>query len=100
MNKELNEKQIREIIKKERDNSIHSYKDEGDLVLDLIVSMYEKKEINEGAFKVLVSKTLLNLTENTVNDLRSDLIKNNLNLTNNNDTNKIFFLNYSKKSYA
>lgn len=101
MIKKLNDGQIKFLIKQERTQSRHAYKDEGDLMFDLIVDLYEKKEIDENLFKTLASAVLLNLTKNMLNDLMSsNLLKKSLNLNSNMESNKVILLSYAKQCYA
>lgn len=101
MNQKLTEKQLKTIIKQERVQRSHPYKDESDLMVDMIFDLYEKKAIDEKVFQTLTSLVLFNLTRDTVHNITGNLIKKNLNLTSNNaESNKVFLLNYSKQSYA
>ena len=95
----LDKEQIKSIVRRERQEAKGSFKDQTDMMLDRAFELYENKELNEDVLKALVANIVLNATQETILDLRKDFIKKSLNIYGN-DSNKVFLLNYSKKSYA
>ena len=72
----MTEKEIKSLIKEDRNKVRDPYKDKGDLMIDQIVDLFEKKEIDEKVLKTLMSIVILNLTKDTINDLSANLVKN------------------------
>lgn len=98
--KKLTPEEIREQLKKERNQKAHSYKDGVDLTIDRAVDLYEQKRIDEATLKTFVSLILTSAMNDTVSGLQNDLMKRNFFNFQNSEPNKLLLVNYSKKSYA
>lgn len=100
----LTEKEIKSILKKDRQRAVNPYKDKADVMIDSIVSLHEGKKIDKHTVNTLVSLVLISIAQDTISnlttDVTNDLAKKNFMSIPRIEQNKIFLLNYSKQSYA
>lgn len=104
MGTHLSEKEIKSILKKERQRAANPYKDKADVMIDSVVSLHEEKKVDKHMLNTLLSLVLINIAQDAVDDstkhLMNDLTKKNFMNIPSVERNKILLLNYSKQSYA
>jgi len=102
MPKTLTKKEIKALIRNENMRSSNGHLDEIDSILDILLNMYEKKEINEEILRAFISMVISNMAKEAIGNLRQDFAKSYLNIhgSTDSDSKKLFLLNYSKKVYA
>lgn len=92
--------EIRSFLKRERGMKADQYRDQGDVLIGHLVDMYERNEIDKKVFQRMTTLVIMNVTQSTIRNMTSDLVRTHAVLPEASNTNKICFIDYSKVSYA
>lgn len=88
------------IAEEETQNVSHLYNDEVDFLIDEIIRLQQAGRIDESVVRLLFSNILLNMAQESVTNITTELMLKNKPFLRSNNVNKFVFLNYSKESYA
>lgn len=94
----LTKKEIKKILKRERSNG-NPFQDEFDAVVNEVVSMHEKKVIDDLTLNLFLTIFIKQEVRKNFRNLNADLLRFS-SLKRNSTENKLLLFNYSKKTYA